>query len=48
MEEEFFFIGKVKYLLKKGTKRATQGIQHLYPHRQNGQKRKGKQPNKWD
>ena len=36
----FFLIGKEKSHIKRGAKKATQGIQYLYTHHQNGQKRK--------
>ena len=42
----FFLICKEKDILKRGAKRATQSIQYLYIHHQNGQKRKKKIPNR--
>ena len=36
----FFLIGKVKDLLKRDTKEASQSIEYLYTRRRNGQKRK--------
>ena len=40
----FFLIGKKRSNIKRGAKKAIQGIQNLYTHHQNGQKRR-KTPN---
>ena len=36
----FFLIGKKRSNIKRGVKKAIQGIQNLYTHCQNGQKRR--------
>ena len=43
-KKEFFFLDKKEDILRRGTKRVTQGIQYIYNHHQNGIKGKKNNP----